>query len=286
VQAFGRPSPAASVEPPLRPGADSASAAYRADGGTTGWCSLRAATIAGVGHRLAGDSNQDCYAWAVAGSRLVVALADGLGSVPGSAAAARAAALTAASSAAGAAEGPRESALAGVEAAEAQLRDGELTAGATTVIVCVVEAGGEVALCRVGDSTAFLIGCEGEPGWREVFPPPPDHEEEVPVATGALAAGAGMVAAAVETVEVKPEGSEVVVVVSDGLAGPWRDGPSTVAPSMVEGILERPSPLQLAGLADFSRQGCHDDRTIVAVWPVGTWRQTCPPVELRADPAR
>lgn len=265
------------MEPPLRSGADAASASYRAEGGTTGWCSLTAAAVTGVGHRLAGEPGQDSYAWAVAGGRLAVAVADGLGSVPGSAEAAAAATRSAVQAATAFAHGPpRHAATAGIDAAEAELRGWEAGRGATTLVVCVVDQGGEAALSRIGDSTAFVLGTGEGSHWRELFDPPADHEEEMPVGTGALASGEGRVSADVETVEVTLRGSEVVAVVSDGVAGPWRDGPTTVAPAMVEGLMAFPSPIELADLVDFSRQGCHDDRTMVAVRPIGEWSAAKP----------
>lgn len=260
------------MEPPLRSGAGAASASYRAEGGTTGWCSLTAATVTGVGHRLAGEPGQDSYAWAVAGDRLAVAVADGLGSVPGSDLAAEAATRAAVQGATALPHGqPHEAAAAGIDAAETELRGWEAGRGATTLVVCVVDEGGEAALSRIGDSTAFVLGSGEGSDWRELFDPPADHEEEMPVGTGALASGEGRVSADVETVEVTLAGSEVVAVVTDGVAGPWRDGPTTVAPAMVEGLMAFPSPIELAGLVDFSRQGCHDDRTMVAVRPLGEW---------------
>ncbi|HET7523037.1 MAG TPA: protein phosphatase 2C domain-containing protein [Acidimicrobiales bacterium] len=260
------------MEPPLRSGADAASASYRAEGGTTGWCSLTAATVTGVGHRLTGETGQDSFAWAVAGERLAVAVADGLGSVPGSTEAAAAATRTAVRAATALPQGqPREAAMAGIDAAETEMRGREAGSGATTLVVCVLDQGGDAALSRVGDSTAFVFGSGGGRGWRELFDPPADHEEEMPVATGALASGEGRVSAVAETVEVTLSGSEILAVVSDGVAGPWRDGPTTVAPAMVEGLMACPSPIELAALVDFSRQGCHDDRTMVAIRPVGEW---------------
>ena len=271
MQAFGRPSPAAAIEPPLRTAADAASASYRAESGTTGWCSLAAATIAGVGHRLAGEGNQDCYGWAVGNGRLVVAIADGLGSVPGSGDAAGAVVAAAVSSAGAAGTSAGEAATAAVRAAAAELRSRGSGSGASTLAVCVLEPGGHAAFARIGDSTAFVVEGEAEPRWREVFDPPADHEDEMPVVTAALTGGEEGPPADIEEAEVTLDGSEFVVVVTDGIAGPWRDGPTTVAPAMVDGLLGRPSALGLAGLADFSRQGCHDDRTIVAVWPAGVW---------------
>lgn len=277
MNALGRPSAAAAIEPPLRSSADAGSAGYRADGGSTGWCVVRAATVTGVGHRLAGEVNQDYYAWAQSGTRLAIAVADGLGSLPGSDAAARMAACAAVHAAVDAAadaaadsdHDPHEAALEAIARAESAVRGGGESLGATTLIVAVAESGTGVALARVGDSTAMVVGPgTGAQGgcWREVFPPPPGEEALVEVATVALQPAGEPAADDAESADISLLEGEVLVLVSDGIAGPWRDGPSTVAPAMVEGILGIPSPLELAELANFSRQGCHDDRTVVAVW--------------------
>ena len=94
---FGRPSPAAAAEPMLRPVGGAAGASWRAEGGSTGWCTLRAASVAGVRHRLAGQGPEDSFAWAVEAERLVVAVADGVGSVTESAGTAERACLAAVS---------------------------------------------------------------------------------------------------------------------------------------------------------------------------------------------
>lgn len=269
MHALGRPSAAAAIEPPLRSPASAGSAGYSADGGSTGWCVVRAATVTGVGHRLAAEVNQDYYAWAQSGTRVAIAVADGLGSIPGSDAAARIAACAAVELAVDPRHDPPESALQAIAGAESAVRSGGESFGATTLIVAVGEPGSDVALARVGDSTAFVVGPEisAEGGsWREVFPPPCSDGGLVEVATGALQSAGEAAAGTVESARATLAAEDVLVVVSDGIAGPWRDGPSTVAPAMVEGILGAPSPLELAILANFSRQGCHDDRTIVALW--------------------
>jgi hypothetical protein len=69
----------------------------------------------------------------------------------------------------------------------------------------------------------------------------------------------------VETAAVRL-GDRVLVLVTDGIADPWRDGPSTVAPALASTLAAHPTAIDLAVLADFSRHGCHDDRTIVALW--------------------
>ncbi|MGH9122237.1 MAG: protein phosphatase 2C domain-containing protein, partial [Acidimicrobiales bacterium] len=80
---LGRPSAAASNPARLRPAVVSASAGYRADGGDTGGWAVRAASVPGVSHRLAGTPNQDSFGWVAVDGALVVAVADGVGSLEG-----------------------------------------------------------------------------------------------------------------------------------------------------------------------------------------------------------
>jgi len=279
ASSFGRPSPASSVDPPLRSASEPSEGSYRAEGGTVGWLALRAATVTGVRHRLSGSGNEDCYAWASVPGQVAVAVTDGVGTVPGSAAAARLVAVTAAASAL--AGGPDADGPAGRAVVSAQSRleqvfacDGSTGAtGATTLVVAVVQRDGAVELARVGDSTAFLIR-SGDSGWEEVFEAPAGGTDQVAVETSALSgnpvhrrdASAGP---EIEVVRVSLRDGDVLAVVTDGIAGPWRDGPLTVAQAMVDRLGARPTPLDLAALADFSRQGCHDDRTVVALWRCG-----------------
>jgi serine/threonine protein phosphatase PrpC len=133
--------------------------------------------------------------------------------------------------------------------------------GATTLVLALIAPDGTVGAARVGDSTVFHLQAAGT--WRELFGAP--DGEAVGTYTAALPADGpvGEFASA----ELAP--GDVLVLMTDGVADPWRDGPSTVAPVLASGILERPSALELGRLADFSRQGCHDDRTIVCVWVSG-----------------
>ena len=59
---------------------------------------------------------------------------------------------------------------------------------------------------------------------------------------------------------------DALVLVTDGVADPLRDGPETVAPALAGALGEPPDAVALVGLVDFSRQGCHDDRTLLGVW--------------------
>lgn len=251
---FGRPSPAAASEPALRPAGEAANAAWRAEGGSAGWCLLRAASVVGVRHRLAGQGSDDSYAWRHDESGLVVAVADGVGSVPGSAATAERACRAAVSAGAPSSWSVEEACRRAVDAANLASEGG----GATTLVVAVIRRDGSGALARVGDSSAWAV--DPEAGGLELFEPPDPERGD-----GATLA---LPAAGVEP-EIRAYAAEpgsVLVLVTDGIADPWRDGPTTVAPALTAALLERPEPPALLSVIDFSRQGCHDDRTLIGVW--------------------
>jgi Protein phosphatase 2C len=238
--------------------------------------------VAGVRHRLAGQGPEDSFAWAVEEDRLVVAVADGVGSVTDSAGTAERACRAAVSATvgmattasptgadehpatgpAGARQPGRASGWArppgaarnGVDAANRAAEGG----GATTIVVASLTSDGRVELARVGDTTAFVVHRDGSS--TELFEPP--DPERVDTTTAALPATAPLVEAA----ELILEPGQVLVVVTDGIAGPWRDGPTTVAPGLASVLLGHPGPTELLEVADFSRLGCHDDRTAVGVW--------------------
>lgn len=265
---FGRPSPAAARPTPLRDKGRESAAAYRAEGGDSGGLAVRAATVAGLRHRLAGAGCQDAFAWSSLPDAVAVAVADGVSAVEGSQAASSFAATTAADALAGALAEENEQSVVGDEKAAAAAVNATssalVSAGwhqpATTLVVAVVDAEGRWSAARVGDSTAFVLGPSG---WRAVFDEVGDGADEslVTPATDALPA------------ELTPQVSEgalsageALVLLTDGVAGPLLDGPETVAPELAEALASPPAPLQLAVLADFERQGCMDDRAIVGVW--------------------
>jgi serine/threonine protein phosphatase PrpC len=257
---LGRPSAAATRSWPLRTDADGATAAYRADGGAAGPWRLRVASVVGVRHRLAGRPGQDAYGWLCDGSTVLAAVADGLGGVDGS----RHAALAAVSAALAAGRSARDGSAPwdGVCAAAVEEAGRAVAAagGATTLVVVAASSGGVCRLARVGDSAAMVL--EGGE-WHDVFLPPGGGDDEmVSTATPALPDTGD----AVEEEEVVLAGGGVLVLASDGVADPIRDGPTTVAPAYADSLAEPPSPLALAGLLDFSRQGCHDDRTLLGLW--------------------
>jgi serine/threonine protein phosphatase PrpC len=253
--ALGRPSQASYQEPLAGAHVDASSAGYSAAGGSTGWCTLRGATVTGVRHRLAGEPNEDSFSWAVGDGIVALAVTDGLGSVEGSRGAASAAASAAVLAAVG--EEGEAPELSAVRAANEACSGG----GATTLVVAVVGRGGDVRLARVGDSTAFFVEPDGST-WREVFEPGEPDEGTVDVTTAALPA----VEPEIERASVSVAPGQVLVLASDGIGDPWRDGPTTVAPAFAALVAAHPDPLDLAAVADFSRHGCHDDRTIMLLW--------------------
>jgi len=141
----------------------------------------------------------------------------------------------------------------------------------TTLVVALVSASEgrtEVALARVGDSSAFaLAGAD----WDELFSDRAEDELRGSV-IGVLPLGSRGGGDRIETTSVALPAGAALVLLTDGVADPLRDGPGTVAPALAEvlsgGRSGALTPLALADAADFSRRGCQDDRTVLAVWPL------------------
>lgn len=280
--ALGRASPAADRPALLRDSGIGGGGGCCADGGDREGWALRAASLAGVRHRLAGRPGEDAFAWARSSAGIVLAVADGVGSVPGSGPAARRAVDAACSTASaflgtrarsvGAEGGGPDAGTAAELSVGASVADLEVACreavaaaqlavaggeGATTLVVAVVAGDGSCRLVRVGDSTALVLG---DSGWEELFAAPePDRASS---ATAALPADDPEV----ETAGTELAAGEALVLVTDGVGDPLRDGPETVAPGLAAVLAVPPSPLGVAWVVDFSRQGCHDDRTVIALW--------------------
>lgn len=222
---------------------------------------MRAASVAGPSHRVNGRPVQDAYGWVQAGAFLVVAVADGVG-------AAAQAGLGAELAVRAALDGAQRNLQDALGAAEAALREAASALGdvpgataedlATTLVVAVTDGEG-AWLARVGDSSAWVLDVRG---LTEVFPLPPEESEVADTATAALPGGWSKA----ETAVLALDQGQVLLLVTDGIARPLRDGPTTVVPAFVDVLREPPEPLALAALADFSRQGCTDDRTLLGVW--------------------
>jgi hypothetical protein len=270
---WGEPSAATEAPVPLRRRAVASEACYRADGGQSAEFVVLAASVAGVAHRLSGRRCEDAYAWALPRpGRLALIVADGV-STAGRGGEGADIAVSAAWEHLLAVEGWGEmECLAALRVASDAVSAAGCASAAelsTTFVVALVsasEAGAEVRLARVGDSSAFILVKDR---WDELFPGGAEDELRGSV-VGVLPLGSRG-GDAVETASVLLPAGAALVLLSDGVADPLRDGPGTVAPALAEVLSGGPSgaltPLALADAADFSRRGCQDDRTILAVWP-------------------
>lgn len=250
---FGRPSPAADLPWLLAP-RTAAMAGIRADWADTDWCALRVASVVGVRHRVAARSVEDSWAWDGDPERVVIAVADGLGSYGDSAPVAAGVASTAVAHLAG---GGTD--LLGAVAAASQAVSG-FEEGKATLTLAIVTRDGSVELVRVGDSTAFTLF---EETWTELFDSADAGDDGMQaLATPALPSAEPEIESA--HWDLRP--GEFLMLVTDGVGDPLRDGPTTVAPGLAAALAVPPHPLVLAAQTDFSRQGCGDDRTLLGLW--------------------
>ena len=271
---WGEPSAATEAAVPLRRQAVAGQACYRADGGQSAEFVVLAASVAGVAHRLSGRRCEDAYGWALPRpGRLAMIVADGV-STAGRGGEGADVAVNAACEHLLSADGWGE-----MECLAALRAAGEAVSGAggqsaaelsTTLVVALVSASGAgagVCLARVGDSSAFVLAGAV---WEELFPGRAEEELRGTV-IGVLPLGSRGEGDSIETASVTLPKGAALVLLTDGVADPLRDGPSTVAPALAEILSGGPSgaltPLALADAADFSRRGCQDDRTVLAAWP-------------------
>jgi hypothetical protein len=266
---------------PVRARATAAVANYRADGGQSGGFVVLAASVAGTAHRLSGGRCEDAYGWVNPGpGRLGLIVADGVGTAGRGGEGADLAVEAACGYLAGCpgwgpdecreAVGRASDQLAAPAGAGAARPPSEFSTTLVVVLLTVPVPGtgapGAV-LARVGDSTAFVL--DGG-AWQELFPGRDDDLHHVVTDVLPLAVPGEAGRSAVETASVELAGGAAVVLVTDGVANPLRDGPATVAPALADLLRAGPagelSPLALAAAVDFSRRGCHDDRTLVVAW--------------------
>ncbi|CAJ63787.1 MULTISPECIES: PP2C family serine/threonine-protein phosphatase [Frankia] len=218
---------------------------------------VAAGSLVGTAHLVSGAPCQDAYDFAVSpGGRLIVAIADGLGSRPHSQVGARSFC-----------EGAVQAGLAREELTAADLlayaaRYAESQAGAHRLApreigfvgAVAVFAGGRCEIARVGDVSAFVL-VDGE--FHELLTNAPD--EHVNVVTDALP----------EQPLPEPEVRRLdavrrVVLCTDGLATDLRNSPGVR--SWLAESWETPGDVHAMGEAlRFRRRGSHDDRTAVVI---------------------
>ena len=297
--AWGEPSSANQAPIPLRALSWAGEASYRAEGGVSDDFLVLAAAVSGVSHRLGGRRCEDSFGWAhPTGGRLALVIADGVSTAGRGGEGADLAVQAACRYLARPQENWGEmECLAAVHAASQDVMSAGGAAAAelstTIVVALVVAAAGRAraTVARAGDSTAFTLAPGG--AWREVFGPHGSDLLGGDAANGngerGAEAGEGVdddvkpalalvlplssrdQSLEVTTVELADEAA--LVLLSDGVADPLRDGPNTVAPALAGAVLAAGrgelSPLALARAADFSRRGAHDDRTVLVAWPRG-----------------
>lgn len=233
-----------------------------ADAVDAGHFRMAAASLLGAAHASAGSCRQDAYGFgADANGTLYFVVADGLGSRAashlGAAIFCESVLLHTANSTSGSALDPAELVTA---ASERTVRVAASVYGlSTTDILCVALVGvlsaTDARLARVGDATAFLLrGTE----FIEVL----SHENQLVNLVDATVPGEVTGTAEVVTAHLDAP----LAVVTDGLATDIR-----TSPAVQEWLSRRWStPLGPHAMADslrYRRQGSHDDRTAVVVWP-------------------
>ncbi|MBO4208461.1 protein phosphatase 2C domain-containing protein [Micromonospora echinofusca] len=227
---------------------------------------VRAATLRGLAHALDGGDGQDAVGarWDRRAGALHLAVADGLGSLPGSATAAMVAvqeALRSMRDSGGQSSGPPFSSLftrAGqAVAAQATTARGELH-GATTLVVAEVrpaERGAVVRCGGIGDSEAWVLD---EHGWWAA------HHERDSATENATRQLPRHAQPRLAEVAVRP--GSVLLLATDGFAAALGGRRSRLGETLAARWRRPPSPLEFLAQVDFVDDYHTDDRTVVAVW--------------------
>jgi serine/threonine protein phosphatase PrpC len=247
------------------PGHAASAVPYRLSGWSLDSCVvgghyLAAGSVVGPAHLAVGSPRQDAYDFALTPSgRLVVAIADGMGSRLRSQVGARlfceGVTVTATSDAdLGAADYLTAAAEYAARTAGTLHRISPDQIGFVAAVATIGD--GEVEIVRVGDVSAFTL--DENLQFRELFNPSDD--------------GVNVVRDALPSVgEPVPEAAQadrdaVLVMTTDGLANDLRTSPALrdwLATCWRQ-------PVDAPGMAEalrYRRQGSHDDRTAVVVWP-------------------
>jgi serine/threonine protein phosphatase PrpC len=251
---------------------------------------LRAASARGRAHRFTGRVRQDAYAFRCDGRYVVAAVADGMSSRPLSHVAANVVSQhgchlvaklleTTAPDALDWAEVLRVLAAKVINAGRRRMQvaaqprvvepDREEVARelATTVLFAVVDMrpavdGHPVHLLAYGDTSAWVLrsGVRWEPQH-------PVKNQGAAVASSATDALPYLPGQPPRVVRTRLAPTDVLLLVSDGVADPLDDGTGSVGEFLAAHWRCPPEPLAFAAHVDFARRSHDDDRTAVAIWP-------------------
>ena len=246
------------VAPRLNPGVVHRTPACLADGVALGTFHVSAASQIGLAHSVQGSVRQDAYDFTLTPhGRLVVAVADGMGSRPDSQVGAAHFCESVVLATEVRPDGSAADYLRIASHRAAQIADYgyELERDAVSFVgaVAVVE-GDRCEVARIGDVSAFTIDGDGE--FAELFAADDGH--------------VNVVAASLPTSgPIEPEVGEVcgvprIVLATDGLANDLRT--SSAVRSWLSGIWNGlPTAHAMADALRYRRRGSHDDRTAVVV---------------------
>jgi serine/threonine protein phosphatase PrpC len=262
----------------------------QADAGQVGPFWLAAASAAGLAHLNRGKTGQDCYSYLLAddGRSVVAAVADGLGSKPHSHLGALTLTRLLCRELAGVpfqrmVEAPRDHLARAVQSASDQaenvvklglVRDvGEL---ACTIAFCWIPqpgtAGGGYA-GRVGDSSLFVL----DPGGlHQVF-----RGDDGPINVVSASLPNAAAGTALELTQIDFDAFSAAILVTDGLAGDLLDS-QTIREWLTDRWARPCAPDGMIESLRYRRQGSHDDRTALVIWPSsdhrrgGDWDVTAP----------
>lgn len=231
------------------------------DGVTSGEYCLAAASLAGSAHLQSGSVRQDAYDFmATVDGRLVVVVADGLGSKTHSQVGARlfceGVLLAAGDPAGGVLSGPGLMTAGAAHASQIARDAYGLDDNEISVVAAVAVFGSNgCELTRIGDVSAFAIGAEGQ--MDELFAA--DTTDYVNVVQASLPGPSPDY----EEPDLTP--ARIIAVVTDGLATDIRT--SAAIRSWLSQRWHIPlGPYAMGDSLRYRRQGSHDDRTAVVVW--------------------
>jgi serine/threonine protein phosphatase PrpC len=245
-------------EPRLRAAIPHRSPSCASDGVGVGSFYVAAASHVGLSHIAGGTPRQDAYNFALTTSgRLVVAVADGMGSRPQS----QVGATHFCDSVAFAASGrPDDPAVAYLQMAAARAGDVaevsyHLHRDAVSFVGAVAVIDGDLCeVARVGDVSAFAVDAKGE--FTELFATDDGHLNVV--GTSLPAAGP------IEPEVTEVRGMQRIVLATDGLANDVRTS-ATVRSWLGQIWAGLPTAHAMSDALRYRRRGSHDDRTAVVI---------------------